>query len=70
MILDCHTCPARPRACHECFVPMLLDAPVGLPLDDDEQRALAAFVDAGLVSGFEAMSVRAHAESWPTSRVG
>lgn len=70
MIMDCITCPVRGRACGECIVPVLLDAQPGLPLDDEERRAVDAFVSAGLVSTRDAVFARARPEPWRVQRVG
>ncbi len=70
MIVDCTTCPVRGRACGECIVPVLLDAQPGLPLDDEERRAVDVFVSAGLVTPREAVFARAMPEPWHGRRVG
>lgn len=70
MIVDCSTCPVRSRACGECIVPLLLDARPGLPLDDEERRAVDVFAAAGLVTAHEALFARATPEPWRGRRVG
>lgn len=70
MIVDCSTCPVRSRSCGECIVPVLLDAQPGLPLDDEERRAVDVFVSAGLVAPREAVFARAVPEPWGGRRVG
>ncbi len=70
MIVDCTTCPVRGRACGECIVPVLLDAQPGLPLDDEERRAVDVFVSAGLVSAREAVFARAMPQPWRGRAVG
>jgi hypothetical protein len=48
--VDCGTCVARGASCNDCVVGVLLNAS-GDPLDfdPDEQAALAALADSGLV---------------------
>ncbi|GAB96931.1 hypothetical protein BJY21_000219 [Kineosphaera limosa] len=70
MLMDCATCPVRERHCGECIVPVLLDAAPGLPLDDNEQRAIDAFVAAGMLDGRAAVRLRAWPEPWAGERVG
>ena len=48
--VDCDTCMARGPACGDCVITVLLGAPPqGVDLDADEQAALAALADSGLV---------------------
>ena len=47
--IDCDTCVVRGLACHDCVVTVLLGPPPELTIDDDEQRALAALAEGGLV---------------------
>lgn len=48
--VDCDTCVARGPACGDCVITVLLgSAPQGVDLDHDEQVALAALADSGLV---------------------
>jgi len=47
--IDCDTCVARPLACHDCVVTVLLGPPPELVFDDDEERALAVLAQGGLV---------------------
>jgi hypothetical protein len=48
--VDCESCVARGPACGDCVVTVLLGAPSeGLDLDDDEQAALSALAQSGLV---------------------
>lgn len=47
--IDCDSCAARGPACHDCVVTFLLGPPPELAFDDDDQRALAALADSGLV---------------------
>ncbi|MBP2418343.1 hypothetical protein ACFFOM_16105 [Microlunatus capsulatus] len=49
--VDCASCVARgPAACGDCVISVLLGSPPqGVDLDDDEQAALSALADQGLV---------------------
>ena len=48
--VDCDRCLARGPACDDCVITALLGAPVkGVDLDSDEQAALSALADSGLV---------------------
>lgn len=48
--VDCDTCTARGPACTDCVVSVLLGIPgVRVDLDGDEQQALSALADSGLV---------------------
>ena len=48
--LDSDRCLARGPACDDCVITALLGAPVkGVDLDSDEQAALSALADSGLV---------------------
>ena len=48
--VDCGTCIARGAACSDCVVTVLLGASGGVfDLDQDEQAALEALADSGLV---------------------
>ena len=48
--VDCGTCIARGAACSDCVVTALLGASGGVvDLDQDEQAALEALADSGLV---------------------
>lgn len=54
MIIDCDSCDARPAACGDCVIGVLLGTPeeVGPPvvqLDVSERRALDVLADQGLV---------------------
>ena len=52
MIIDCDGCTARPHACSDCVVTVLLGMPqVGqrVELDDAEQQAVGVLAAAGLV---------------------
>ncbi len=72
MILECSTCPVRGLRCEGCVVTALAAMPVagspglGLALDGAEQRAVRAFVDAGLIERRYAGSLRARGqpEAW------
>ena len=48
--VDCDDCVARGPACGDCVITVLLGAPAqGVDLDTDEQAALAALAESGLV---------------------
>jgi len=48
--VDCGSCAARGDACGDCVISVLLGAPTrGVDLDHDEQAALSALADSGLV---------------------
>lgn len=47
--VDCDRCVARGPACGDCVITVLLGAPGGMDLDHDEQAALAALAESGLV---------------------
>ena len=48
--VDCDRCLARGPACDDCVITALLGAPVkGVDLNPDEQAALSALADSGLV---------------------
>jgi len=49
--VDCDSCRARGPTCGDCVITVLLGPPrdVGVDLDADEQAALAALADSGLV---------------------
>lgn len=65
LVVDCGTCPVAGHGCAECSVRVLLDGPVpGLRLDPVEQRAVDAFVGAGLVSASEAARLTAEVQPW------
>ena len=49
MLIDCDTCTARPRACSECVVPLLLGFPGRPDLDADERHAVEVLAASGLV---------------------
>lgn len=68
MIIDCQTCPVRGRECGDCIVPILLDSGPGLPLDDNEARAVEVFLGAGLIAEAEALTLRARTEPWARAR--
>ena len=69
MIVDCVTCPVRGQRCDDCVVTALF-APgsAELPLDAAENRAVAMFVGAGLVSAQFAAGLRARREPWGAVR--
>lgn len=48
--VDCDTCIARGPACGDCVMTVLLGAPThSVHLDPDEQAALAALAESGMV---------------------
>ena len=47
--VDCDNCVARGPACGDCVITVLLGHPGDWHLDSDEQAALAALADSGLV---------------------
>lgn len=69
MIVDCMTCPVRGQRCEDCVVTSLLTpGSVELPLDAAENRAVALFVGAGLVSAQTAVGLHARREPWGAIR--
>lgn len=77
MIIDCERCAARPSACDDCVVGVLLSGraalgahpgesrlPPGAPalsLDAPERRALDVLAEQGLVPRLRLVSTRTHA---------
>ncbi|WP_216217769.1 hypothetical protein [Amycolatopsis aidingensis] len=49
MIIDCDRCEVRGDACSDCVVSVLLGAPPAIEWDDEEQRAVDALAEAGMV---------------------
>lgn len=49
MLIDCDTCTARPRACSECVVSVLLGFPGRPDLDEAERDAVEVLAASGLV---------------------
>ena len=48
--VDCMSCVAKGLACGDCVITVLLGSPThGLDLDTDEQAALSALAESGLV---------------------
>jgi hypothetical protein len=47
--VDCETCVARGPACQDCVISVLLGGGQGVELDPEEQAALSALADSGLV---------------------
>jgi hypothetical protein len=47
LIIDCHTCLARPAACGDCIVSVLLGPPGSI--GGEEQAAFAVLAGSGLV---------------------
>jgi len=49
LTIDCDRCAVRGHGCGDCMVTVLLGGPPdGVVLDDDERRAIAVLVEAGL----------------------
>ena len=73
MIIDCDSCQARPVACGDCVVTVLL-GPVGgespVSLDADEQRAISALSESGLVPPLRLVPVRTADPSGQVSDAG
>jgi hypothetical protein len=69
MLIDCQSCPVRGQRCGECMVTAVLAPPsADLPLDRGEQAAVQAFLDAGMVTGRHASTLRARPEPWGAFR--
>ncbi len=49
VVIDCDSCLVRRLACHDCVVTVLLGPPPEVGFDEEEQRALAALAESGLV---------------------
>ncbi len=49
MLIDCDSCTARPLACSECVVSVLLGAPDQRVLDEEEVGAVEVLAASGLV---------------------
>jgi hypothetical protein len=50
VLIDCDRCEVRGLACGDCVVTVLLSRPPsGLRLDEDEQVAIGALAESGLV---------------------
>lgn len=50
MLIDCESCAAKPAACTDCVVTVLLGMPGSEPdLDATEQRAIDALAGGGLI---------------------
>ncbi len=51
MLIDCDSCTARPLACADCVVTVLLGTPASAPpdLDEAEQVAIGVLAGSGLV---------------------
>jgi hypothetical protein len=47
--IDCHSCQVRGPACQDCLVTVLLGPPPEWGFDADEQHALAALAEGGLI---------------------
>jgi hypothetical protein len=49
VIVDCDTCEVRDVRCGDCVMTVLLGHPGVYDVDPDEQQALAALADGGLL---------------------
>jgi len=49
LLIDCDSCLVRGNGCSDCVVTVLLGPIDGLSLDTEEQAALTALADTGLV---------------------
>ncbi|MDQ0379883.1 hypothetical protein [Amycolatopsis thermophila] len=49
VIIDCNRCALRGRACGECVLSAVVDAPPVVELDHEELTAVELLADAGLV---------------------
>ena len=47
--VDCDSCVARGPACEDCVISVLIGSPGRVDLDPNEQTALSALADSGLV---------------------
>lgn len=57
--IDCDRCTLRGIGCGDCVVTVLLGGPpFGVPLDDDERRAIDVLSDAGLVPPLRMVDAR------------
>ena len=67
--VDCEACIARGPACGDCVITVLLGAPPqGVDLDTDEQAALAALADSGLVPPLRLVAGARPVQSIPPPR--
>lgn len=77
MHIECRSCPVRDRHCADCMVTALLEMPApradmtgsDLAPDENERRALTAFVSAGLIGATQAQAARAMPEPRRALRV-
>ncbi|MFF5990511.1 hypothetical protein [Prauserella flavalba] len=49
LVIDCDRCQVRGDACSDCVVSVLLGAPPSVEWDTEEQRAVDALAEAGMV---------------------
>lgn len=49
MLIDCDSCIAKPTACSDCVVSVLLGSPGNGHLDAEEERAIEVLAESGLV---------------------
>ena len=64
--IDCDHCSLRGIGCGDCVVTVLLGGPpFGVPLDDDERRAIDVLADAGLVPPLRMVQARESRHTHP-----
>lgn len=62
--VDCDLCIARGPSCDDCVITVLLGAPTqGVDFDTDEQAALSALADSGMVPPLRLVQGAARGES-------
>lgn len=63
--VDCGTCQARGPACSDCVISVLLGAPEeGVDLDPEEQGALSALAESGVLPPLRLVTPVAATEGW------
>lgn len=66
--VDCGTCQARGPACQDCVISVLLGAPEeGVDLNPEEQGALSALADSGVLPPLRLVTGVAPPEEWEMS---
>jgi hypothetical protein len=64
--IDCDRCSLRGIGCGDCVVTVLLGGPpYGVPLDDDEKRAIDVLAEAGLVPPLRMVEARESRHNHP-----
>lgn len=58
LMIDCDTCQARPRACSDCVVSVLLGPPEDVEWDATQQRAVDALAEGGIVPRLQLVADR------------